>query len=97
MSRVNVATVRAVTGNNGVCNFTPTPGPCYSPEGEINSTTIMANVLYDFGNESWTIRPFVGLGAGVNRVKTETVGNLRDNRCQCCERIWSRHRAESGK
>ena len=23
--------------------------------------------------------------------------SLRDDRCQCCERIWSRHRAESGK
>ena len=56
----DVATVRAVTGNNGMCNVTPAVGPCYSPEGDIDSTTLMANVIYDFGNEDWAIRPFVG-------------------------------------
>ena len=25
----------------------------------------MANVIYDFGDASWSLRPFIGLGAGV--------------------------------
>ena len=40
----------------------------------------MANVIYDFGYEAWGIRPFVGLGAGVNRVNVDTIGALRANR-----------------
>ena len=76
----DIATVRAVTGTNGLCALTPAIGPCHSPEGDITSTTLMANVIYDFGDESWTLRPFVGLGAGVNRVNTDTVGALRGNR-----------------
>jgi OOP family OmpA-OmpF porin len=76
----NVGTVRAVTGAGGVCSISPATGPCYSPDGDIQSTTLMANVLYDFGYEAWGIRPFVGLGAGVNHVDTNVVGRLRNNR-----------------
>ena len=76
----DIGTVRAVSGNGGLCNLTPATGGCFSPEGDIESMTLMANVIYDFGMEYWGVRPFVGLGAGVNHVKTETVGNLRDNR-----------------
>jgi OOP family OmpA-OmpF porin len=65
---------------NGVCNLTPATGPCYSPDGDIESTTLMANVIYDFGWEAWGIRPFVGLGAGVNHVNTDVIGRLRNNR-----------------
>ena len=76
----DVGTVRAVSGNNGVCNITPGTGPCYSPDGDITSTTLMANVIYDFGFEYWGVRPFVGLGAGVNHVNTDIVGRHRNNR-----------------
>ena len=76
----DVGTVRAASGNNGVCNITPATGPCFSPDGDIESTTLMANVIYDFGFEYWGIRPFVGLGAGVNHVNTDIVGRHRNNR-----------------
>ena len=76
----DVGKVRAVTGNNGVCNITPATGPCYSPEGDIESTTLMANVIYDFGFEYWGIRPFIGAGAGVNHVSTDVLGRHRNNR-----------------
>jgi opacity protein-like surface antigen len=68
----DIGKVRAVTGPNGLCNSTPATGACHSPEGDIESTTLMANVLYDFGSPDWTIRPFVGLGVGVNRVNVDT-------------------------
>ncbi|WP_141258376.1 outer membrane protein, partial [Brevundimonas diminuta] len=75
----DIGKVRAVSGPNGLCNLTPATGPCHSPEGDIESTTLMANVLYDFGSPDWTIRPFVGLGVGVNRVNVDTIGRLRQN------------------
>ncbi|WP_461344664.1 outer membrane protein, partial [Brevundimonas sp. GN22] len=73
----DIGTVRAVSGAQGLCNLTPATGPCHSPEGDITSTTLMANVIYDFGTEEWTLRPFLGLGVGVNRVNVDTVGRLR--------------------
>ena len=76
----DVGKVRAVSGPNGVCNILPASGPCYSPDGDIESTTLMANVIYDFGFEYWGVRPFVGLGAGVNHVNTDIVGRHRNNR-----------------
>ena len=76
----DVGRVRAISGNGGVCNTSPAVGACNSPEGDIESMTLMANVIYDFGYEAWGVRPFVGLGAGVNHVKTDISGNLRDNR-----------------
>ena len=76
----DVARVRAKSGPGGVCNITPATGGCFSPDGDIESTTLMANVIYDFGWEYWGIRPFVGLGAGVNHVNTDVVGRLRNNR-----------------
>jgi OOP family OmpA-OmpF porin len=63
-----------------VCNLAPPTGACNAPTGEIKSTTLMANVIYDFGDESWAFRPFVGLGAGVNIVSTEFIGALSDRR-----------------
>uniref|UniRef100_UPI0025C0EB58 outer membrane protein n=1 Tax=Brevundimonas sp. TaxID=1871086 RepID=UPI0025C0EB58 len=76
----DIGKIRAVSGTQGLCNLTPTTGACHSPEGDIESTTLMANVIYDFGSSAWGIRPFVGLGAGVNRVSIDTIGNLRANR-----------------
>lgn len=68
------------TGAAFICNVTPATGACDAPDGEISSTTLMANVIYDFGDASWSLRPFIGLGAGVNRVNTEFVGTLASNR-----------------
>uniref|UniRef100_UPI0035B02BCE outer membrane protein n=1 Tax=Brevundimonas sp. TaxID=1871086 RepID=UPI0035B02BCE len=81
----DIGTVRAVSGNGGLCNADPAVGPCYSPDGSIDSATLMANVIYDFGSPDWTLRPFVGLGAGVNRVDTKASGFLRDNRAAAFE------------
>ena len=64
----------SVTGAAAVCNAVPAVGPCLIPDGEIFSTTLMANVIYDFGDASWSLRPFVGIGAGVNLVDTQFIG-----------------------
>ena len=79
----DVGTVRSPNpgpNTSGICNFDPTTGPCYSPEGDIESATLMANVIYDFGFEYWGLRPFVGIGAGVNRVSTDVIGSVRGDR-----------------
>ena len=65
---------------SGLCNINPASGPCHSPDGDLDSVTLMANVIYDFGWESWGIRPFVGLGMGVNRVNGDAIGTLRGAR-----------------
>ncbi|AQR63015.1 cell envelope biogenesis protein OmpA [Brevundimonas sp. LM2] len=78
----DVGTIRHSTGTvpSGVCNFTPATGACFSPEGDVESTTLMANVIYDIGGEYWGVRPFVGLGVGVNRVNTDFTGTIRGQR-----------------
>ncbi|MFN3352538.1 MAG: outer membrane protein, partial [Brevundimonas sp.] len=76
----DIGTVRAVSGTQGLCNLTPATGGCFSPEGDIESQTLMANLIYDFGAADARIRPFVGLGVGVNRISVDTIGNLRANR-----------------
>jgi outer membrane protein OmpA-like peptidoglycan-associated protein/opacity protein-like surface antigen len=64
----------------GVCNAVPATGTCNAPEGQIKSTAFMANVIYDFGDESWALRPFIGLGAGVNIVDTQFIGTMGGRR-----------------
>jgi OOP family OmpA-OmpF porin len=76
----DIGTVRAISGTQGLCNLTPATGGCFSPEGDIESTTLMANLIYDFGSADAPLRPFVGLGVGVNRVNVDAIGNLRANR-----------------
>jgi outer membrane protein OmpA-like peptidoglycan-associated protein len=76
----DIGTVRAISGTQGLCNLTPATGGCFSPEGDITSTTLMANLIYDFGAADAPLRPFVGLGVGVNRVNADAIGNLRANR-----------------
>ncbi len=61
-------------GTPGFCNATPAVGPCENPEGDLTATTLMMNVIYDFGSADSAMRPFIGLGAGVNRVNTEFLG-----------------------
>ncbi|MBA4803620.1 MAG: outer membrane beta-barrel protein, partial [Brevundimonas sp.] len=75
--------IESVTLGSGAayaCNLTPSTGPCEAPEGDITATTVMANVIYDFGDASWSLRPFIGLGAGVNRVNTEFLGTFASAR-----------------
>ena len=72
-----------VTGPSGapnICNVSPAVGPCDIPDGEITSTSLMANVIYDFGSADASLRPFIGLGAGINRVNTEFLGTMAANR-----------------
>ncbi|RZJ06088.1 MAG: porin family protein, partial [Brevundimonas sp.] len=64
----------------GICNVQPPVGPCLTPEGELSAATLMANVIYDFGDESWSLRPFIGLGAGAARISTNFVGTLGGQR-----------------
>ncbi|MBW8304453.1 MAG: porin family protein, partial [Brevundimonas sp.] len=68
------------SGTPGICNAVPAAGPCEIPEGDITATTLMMNVIYDFGNADSSLRPFIGLGAGVNRVNTEFLGTLAADR-----------------
>ncbi|MDY6925437.1 MAG: OmpW family outer membrane protein [Pseudomonadota bacterium] len=63
-----------------LCNVTPAAGACEIPDGEISSTSLMMNVIYDFGTAESALRPFIGLGAGVNRVNTDFIGTLASNR-----------------
>jgi opacity protein-like surface antigen len=64
----------------GVCAVGPVASPCVGPDGEISSASLMMNVIFDFGSEGDALRPFIGLGAGVNRVNTEFLGTLGGNR-----------------
>ncbi|WP_296175867.1 outer membrane beta-barrel protein, partial [uncultured Brevundimonas sp.] len=75
----DIGKVRAVSGPQGLCNTTPATGDCYSPDGDMDSATLMANVIYDIGSPDWTLRPFVGLGVGVNHVNTDVSGRLRQD------------------
>ena len=71
---------RTATGGAVICNLTPAAGACLTPDGEVDSTSLMMNVIYDFGDESWALRPFLGLGAGVNNVTTDVEGTLAADR-----------------
>ena len=68
------------TGTVDLCAITPSVGACAAPEGEIGAATLMVNVLYDFGSADSALRPFIGLGAGVNRVSTDFDGARGDLR-----------------
>jgi outer membrane protein OmpA-like peptidoglycan-associated protein/outer membrane protein W len=70
----------STTGAARICNVVPATGPCLAPDGEMNAASLMVNVLYDFGDDSWALRPFIGLGAGANRVNTEVLGTLASAR-----------------
>ena len=61
---------------SGVCAIGPVASPCVGPDGEISAASLMMNVIYDFGSEGDALRPFIGLGAGMNRVNTEFLGTL---------------------
>jgi len=76
---VAVPTLLGTTAG-AICNVVPATGTCNGPDGDITTATLMANVIYDFGDASWELRPFVGLGAGVARVNVDTLGTLSSAR-----------------
>jgi outer membrane protein OmpA-like peptidoglycan-associated protein len=64
---------------SGVCLVAPVASPCVGPDGKTSSTALMLNLILDMGNEGDALRPFIGLGAGLNRVNTEMLGTLGGN------------------
>ncbi|WP_091736790.1 OmpA family protein [Phenylobacterium immobile] len=48
---------------------------CGSPDGDLKTYTLMANVLFDLAPNS-VINPFVGVGVGVNYTKAEVLGQF---------------------
>lgn len=48
---------------------------CGSPDGSIDSWSLMANVIYDFAPDSW-LNPFLGAGVGINRLDVKTLGQF---------------------
>ncbi|WP_339933173.1 outer membrane beta-barrel protein, partial [uncultured Brevundimonas sp.] len=72
----------ATSGAAFVCNTTPAIGACNAPDGDIEAVTLMVNTIYDFGSASSALRPFVGIGAGVNRVDTRFGGTFATNRAR---------------
>jgi outer membrane protein OmpA-like peptidoglycan-associated protein/outer membrane protein W len=71
----DIETVRKNGGGlpTGICQPSPL-GACTGPDGTVDAATLMVNAIYDFGDDSWGIRPFVGIGAGVARVNTDFIG-----------------------
>jgi opacity protein-like surface antigen len=50
---------------------------CQSPAGSIQSYTVMANAIYDFDfNLFQRFVPFVGVGAGINRLNFDVIGQF---------------------
>jgi outer membrane protein OmpA-like peptidoglycan-associated protein/outer membrane protein W len=58
-----------------ICLVTSAPGSCPTPDGSVESYTLMANVLYDFFPNS-SFRPFIGAGIGVNKVDLDIGGRF---------------------
>ncbi|HWT50886.1 MAG TPA: outer membrane protein, partial [Caulobacter sp.] len=48
---------------------------CGSPDGSVDSWTLMANVIYDFAPDAW-LNPFVGAGVGINRLDVKALGQF---------------------
>ncbi|MDI1281528.1 outer membrane beta-barrel protein, partial [Brevundimonas sp.] len=70
----------ATSGASVFCNATPAAGACLAPDGDIEAATLMVNTIFDFGSADSGFRPFIGLGAGVNRVDTRFAGTFAANR-----------------
>ncbi|NBB53324.1 outer membrane beta-barrel protein, partial [Rhizobium sp. CRIBSB] len=78
-----VTALNGLSGNPGLAAAICAPvttGPCGSPEGDINTTTLMLNTIYDFGPADSSFRPFIGLGAGAARVNTDLLGTVSNAR-----------------
>lgn len=48
---------------------------CGAPDGDMTAWTFMGNVLFDIAPNA-RVNPFVGVGVGMNRVKTEMLGQF---------------------
>ncbi|MFM8753668.1 MAG: outer membrane protein, partial [Phenylobacterium sp.] len=55
----------------GVVRTTAAPN-CGSPTGDVQSLTLMGNVIYDILPDS-ALNPFIGVGVGVNQTQLDTV------------------------
>ncbi|NBB53306.1 outer membrane beta-barrel protein, partial [Rhizobium sp. CRIBSB] len=78
-----VTAMTGLSGNPGLPAAICAPvtlGACGSPEGDINTTTLMLNTIYDFGSADSSFRPFVGIGAGLARVNTDLLGTVSNAR-----------------
>ncbi|HYD43990.1 MAG TPA: outer membrane beta-barrel protein, partial [Phenylobacterium sp.] len=78
----DIESVRGDASRNSVLGLC-TPGvtrtasaaTCGSPDGEIESWTLMGNVIFDILPDS-AINPFIGAGLGINHVKVDAVGQF---------------------
>ena len=50
--------------------------PCGGPEGSVDQWSLMGNLIWDMGDDDWRLRPFVGVGAGFNRVSVDSLGQF---------------------
>jgi OmpA-OmpF porin, OOP family len=76
LTSVTGGTNQAIVGlcTPGVLRTAAAPN-CGSPNGKIESWSLMANVLYDIGPH-WIIDPFFGAGIGVNHLDLTTDGQF---------------------
>lgn len=64
---------------NAVCSMetgAPAAPACDDASGDLDTTTFMANALYDFGSTDSAIRPYVGFGLGGASVSADFGGRL---------------------
>lgn len=64
---------------NAVCSIergAPAAPGCGDAGGDVDTTTFMANALYDFGSPDATFRPYVGFGLGGASVSADFGGRL---------------------
>jgi opacity protein-like surface antigen len=75
----------AIGGNDvapfGVCGFErvndgQTPFNCDDVSGEVESWSLMANAIYDFGKRGSVIRPYLGGGIGLSRYSVGFKGKM---------------------
>jgi opacity protein-like surface antigen len=76
----DVESVRGSGTSVGLCSpgviRSAAAAACGSPNGEIESYTLMANVIYDFFGSEARFRPFIGAGIGINRVNIDVLGQF---------------------
>lgn len=64
----------------GVCGVKQarigTPFDCDDAQGDADNWSLMANVLYDFGDEESRVRPFLGAGLGLARTAIDFSGKM---------------------
>src|SRR5262249_28034151 len=53
------------------------PFTCDDAQGDVDAWSLMANAIYDFGDEGWIVRPFAGAGVGLSRTSIDFSGKLK--------------------